>query len=102
MTKTLFPEAAIEKAQRCIDKQRVTPDKYRDGSYYVEGSMGVPYRVTIDYDGPRAVWATCTCPHGRRRFHANQTLCYHATAALLTVLHARGEGMSSLLQVEEA
>lgn len=102
MTSTLFPKTTLDNARRCIDAGRLTPDAHRDGSYHVAGSNGDSYRVTIDYDGPAAVWATCTCPYGRRRRYLGQTLCYHATAALATVLRERGENLATLLDIREA
>lgn len=100
----LFTDRALAKAHALVDQGAIVNARSLN-VFFVPASDGVVhYRVTIDYDGPAAVSAHCTCPHGQHRIHPYQPLCYHATACLLYVLQARREGgtMSALLDITEA
>lgn len=100
---TIFTDRALSKAQTLVDAGSIVLAD-QPNVFFVPASDGVVhYRVTIDYDGPAATRAACSCLHGRHRTRSEQTLCYHATAALLHVLRAREVGcMSTLLAVQEA
>lgn len=95
-------DKTLAKAQAVVDADTIVLADQPNVFYVPSSKAGVFYRVQIDYDGPAAVWASCTCEYGRRRVLPQQTLCYHATAALLHVLRERGEGVSDLLAIQEA
>lgn len=66
-TATLFTDKALAKAHALVDAGTIVNARAYH-TFFVPGSDGVVhYRVTIDYDGPRAVTANCTCPHGQHR-----------------------------------
>lgn len=98
----IFTPRGITKGLATFEAGKVRPTN-QPNVFLVPGSEpGVVYRCQIDYDGPRAVWVTCTCPHGQHRRSVRDTVCYHATAALWAVLRRDGGGMNELLAVEEA
>lgn len=93
----IFTDKALAKAHELVDKGAIELAA-APNVFYVPSTKGPDwfYRVTIRYAGPVAREVTCTCPHGRRRVSPTQTVCTHATAALLHVLHNQKDGQESL------